>query len=184
MVNSGDVLTGSGVPYHPHDKAAADWVGCYTRCVRPHRLPTHQRYHRFEGGGEPVIADTIALRTWQGCSIGQTGPSCAGEATMLPWADALSACEKLDWGGHDDWRLPNVTELRSLVDLREFRPAIDPAMFPNTPAYDGQNDLRGQYWSSTARWYNSFALYVSFHDGGNHFYVQDEARHVRCVRGG
>lgn len=185
MTNSGDVLAGSGVPYHPHDKQAADWEGCYTRCVRAHPVPAHERFIAFDGGGEPFVADTVGQRFWAGCSVGQTGPDCAGEATRHAWPDALAACEALDWGGHDDWRLPNIVELRSLVDLGQFRPAIDPTLFPNTPYYTGGDDnLEGQFWTSTARWYNSFALYVSFHDGGNHFYVQDEERHVRCVRGG
>jgi hypothetical protein len=41
----------------------------------------------------------------------------------------------------------------------------------------------GQYWSSTARSYNSFALYVGFNSGFSHFYEMPEGRHVRCVRG-
>ena len=121
-------------------------------------------------------------KTWQACSIGQSGLDCAGEASQLPWEDALAACEGSSWGGHDDWRLPSIVELRSLVDVRFFQPAIDPELFPNTPVYDGVDNLRSQYWTSTARWYQAFALYVSFVDGGSHFYVQEEGRHVRCVR--
>lgn len=184
MVNSGDVLAGSGVDYHLHDKDASGWEGCYTRCVRPGPTPTHARFLAAGTDAEPVVADVVTQRSWQGCSVGQQGPDCDGPATMLPWAEALSACEGLEWAGYSDWRLPNVTELRNVVDLSFTRPAIDPEWFPNTPYYVGGDDREGQYWSSTARWYNAFALYVSFHDGGNHFYVQDEARHVRCVRGG
>jgi hypothetical protein len=184
MANSGDVLSGSGVDYHLHDKAAAGWEGCYTRCVRPSAPQTHDRFLAAGTAEQPIVADVVTKRSWQGCSVGQQGEDCAGEATMVPWADALATCEGSEWAGHTDWRLPNVTELRSVVDLRFTRPAIDPAWFPNTPYYVGADDREGQYWSSTARWYNGFALYVSFHDGGNHFYVQDEARHVRCVRGG
>jgi len=183
MVNSGDVLLGSGIPYHPHDKAAEGWEGCYARCMRAPARPEHARWVQAGTSDEIVWIDTLGQRSWAACSIGQSGSGCSGQASQLPWVDALAACEGLSWGGHDDWRLPNVLELRSLVDVRARQPAIDVERFPNTPTYDGQDDLRGQYWSSTARWYNSFALYVSVLDGGSHFYVQSEGRHVRCVRG-
>ena len=31
------------------------------------------------------------------------------------WDDAVSYCENLDEGGHSDWRLPNISELRTLI---------------------------------------------------------------------
>jgi hypothetical protein len=183
MVNSGDVLTGSGIDYHGHDKAAEGWVGCYARCVREHPGPDRARHVRFPGE-EPVVADLVTERIWQGCSAGQTGDDCAGEPEMLPWPDALSYCEGLSWAGHDDWRLPDMMELGSLPDRTYSRPAIDPALYPNTPSWStsSPNERYGQFWSSTSRWYQGFALYVSFNEGGSHFYIQEEGRHVRCVR--
>ena len=183
MVNSGDVLLGSGIPFHSHDKIADGWEGCYARCMRAETRPTHARWVRAGTVDEPVWIDTMGQRMWPACSVGQAGPDCSGEATQLPWVEALAACEALSWGGFDDWRLANQLELRSLVDVRVRQPAIEAERFPNTPTYDGVDDLRAQYWSATARWYQTFALYVSFLDGGSHFYRQEEGRHVRCVRG-
>ena len=31
------------------------------------------------------------------------------------WDDAVLYCQNLDEGGHDDWRMPNIDELRTLV---------------------------------------------------------------------
>ncbi len=187
MVNSGDVAEGSGLEYHLHDKDAASWEGCYTRCVRAPAPAAWQRFMRVEPvAGEPVVADVVSQVVWQGCSLGQSGSACDGDASMVDWQSALAACEELAWGGYDDWRLPNVKELRSLVDeTTPLPPAIDAAMFPATPIYgvNGNDPNVGQYWSATARSYNDFALYVDFNFGFSHFYEMPEGRHVRCVRG-
>src|SRR6185503_15033783 len=34
----------------------------------------------------------------------------------MTWDDASSHCEGLSQGGHDDWRLPSIDELRTLVE--------------------------------------------------------------------
>ena len=60
----------------------------------------------------------------------------------LPWSDAISFCENLTYGGCNDWRLPNRSELDSLVDAGRTRPAL-PA---GHPFEDVQNDI---YWTST-----------------------------------
>lgn len=186
MVNSGDLSEGSGLMYHLNDKAAATWPGCYTRCVRARTVkPKLPRFVRHEAvAGEPVVADTVTRLTWQGCSHGQTGSACAGTAAFLDWKSALAACEGLVSGGRDDWRLPNILELRSLARLDRESPAIDVDAFPNTPHYGvGMTEQNaGQFWSSTGRSYNDFALYADFGTGFTHFYVQPEGRHVRCVR--
>lgn len=186
MVNSGDISEGSGTNYHLNDKQAKGWDGCYVRCVRGAGEPV--KWRRFvsldRAAAQPVVADTVTRLLWQGCSAGQKGSACSGDASMISWKDSLAHCEKLTWAGQSDWRLPNVKELRSLVDTGKRSPALDAAMFPNTPFYGVGNTAKniGQYWSSTARWYNDFALYVEFRSGFSHFYKQTEGRHVRCVR--
>lgn len=186
ITNNGDVSQGSGVPYHLNDRAADGWEGCTVRCVRQSAAPSHGRFVRLSPEpDEPVVIDTIGRRIWQGCASGQRGESCDGSAEKMSWAQALATCEGLTWGGHEDWRLPDIKELRSLVDEREFQPAIDSRAFPSTPFYGpaDTSDNVGQFWSSTARSYNDFALYADFGFGFSHFYRQDEGRHVRCVRG-
>ncbi len=144
-----------------------------------------ERYVRTEDiPGQPVAIDTWGERIWQACSAGQEGSDCAGEATMMDWQTALAFCQSLDWGGSDDWRLPDVKELYALLDLDTQFPAIDTTLFPNTPFYgiDLPDNNAGQYWSGTGRSYNDFALYVGFSFGSSHFYIQSEDRHVRCIR--
>jgi hypothetical protein len=67
---------------------------------------------------EPVVVDNVTGLVWQGCAMGLTGSACgSGAVESMTWNDALAECDSLEWGGHDDWRLPSHAELHSLVDV-------------------------------------------------------------------
>ena len=138
-----------------------------------------QRYLRSEPvTGEPVVNDAVTGLMWQGCSAGQRGSSCAtGSASTHRWSEALAYCQQLDWGGHSDWRLPNIRELHSITDKRRFDPAIDSTAFPATPS--------DNFWSSTTTvWSNSRAWNVNFLNGDDDSYIKPSFVDVRCVRPG
>jgi hypothetical protein len=159
-----------------------DEVG-YVRCARG-ALPSVQvRFERTERVAEqPVVEDNVTSLMWQGCSAGQRGNDCAADAAEIyDWEESLAYCESLAWSGHSDWRLPDIRELRSIVDNRRADPAVDPAVFPNTP-FSRMDWPHGRVWSSTPRGYRNFGLYVGFLDGNAHFYEMAEQRRVRCVR--
>src|SRR5262249_3507422 len=68
----------------------------------------------------------------------------------LAWEDALAACNALadgqggltDGSRIGDWRLPNLLELRSLIDYSQYSPAL-PLKHPF------RNVRTSLYWSST-----------------------------------
>jgi len=145
------------------------------RCVRSGPLESR----RFEPGilsGNRVVTDTLTGLMWQGCTRGQTGESCTGNAVTSDWQAALSYCAGLLWGGHADWRLPSVSELQSLADNRKsVAPAIDTNAFPNTPI--------SYYWSSSSRAFDaSTAWYVYFTYANVHYSDKTDGYCVRCVR--
>ena len=51
-----------------------------------------------------VWTDSISGLVWQNDDAGK-----------LNWEDAKSYCANLNWGGFGDWRLPTISELRSLI---------------------------------------------------------------------
>jgi hypothetical protein len=66
----------------------------------------------------------------------RTGLSWQRTGTPLRYSisEAITYCHELDLAGYSDWRLPNMAELLSIVDVTRFNPAIDSNAFPDTPA--------------------------------------------------
>jgi len=133
---------------------------------------------------QPVVADNVTGLVWQGCTAGLSGDNCAmvpdgGAAGTYLWQEAVAYCDGLDWGGHQDWHLPDFSELYSLADLGSCAPTIDTAAFPATPS--------SYFWSSSSTAsFSSYAWVVNFDTG----YVyggsidKNSPSYIRCVRGG
>lgn len=84
----------------------------------------------------------------------------APSAVTATWANALTSANNLTLCGFSDWRMPNITELESLVNSE----AADQAAFLNTQGFTGVSG--GNYWSSSSDAVNeSGAWVVSMHSG-------------------
>lgn len=93
-------------------------------------------------------------------------------ATQLSWDTAVSHCTDLSFAGYNDWFLPNIEQLQSLINTGNS-PTIQSA-FKNTAS--------SKYWSSST--YGDTVYYVNFYDGGASNYYKANSLYVRCVRAG
>ena len=86
-----------------------------------------------------TVTDAATLLVWDRCAYGASNlnGTCNANARTYIWPQALAEVKSANdarYLGHADWRLPNVKELESIVDLEKSDPAIDTAAFPNTPS--------------------------------------------------
>lgn len=76
---------------------------------------------------------------WMLCMKGQQfemvddKPTCTGTASEHTWSEALTLGVAENAGTHT-WRLPNVNELGSIVELSCYEPAINLKVFPEAGA--------------------------------------------------
>ena len=130
-------------------------------------LGTGPLWAGYVDNGDGTVTDTSTGLTWQ-----KDTPEDAAN-----WEQALAYCESLSLGGHTDWRLPDINELRSLVDYSMYDPAVHVTYFPDT--------LSLLYWSSTTSAINvQNAWCISFFDGGGKSANKTILFRVRAVRGG
>ena len=120
---------------------------------------------RFVDNRDGTVTDTCTGLMWQK-DTGNAG-------NPLNWCSSLAYCKDLELAGHDDWRLPNVRELQSIVDYGREEPAIDPVF----------SAFSTWYWSSTATAaVPGIAWYVGFDDGYVFVWSERLDSLVRAVR--
>ncbi len=95
------------------------------------------------------------------------------------WRDAIKYCEDEIgnngiYAGYDDWRLPNIKELKSIVDKSKYSPALKEGFTQKSTNY---------FWSSTTdASYTSNAWNVNLGDGSANWSYKSYTYSVRCVR--
>lgn len=124
----------------------------YVRCVRG---PAYGQ-NDFVDNGNGTITDRATGLMWMKADSGKT----------MDWKEALEYAENLEYMGYDDWRLPNVKELQSIVDYTRAPDALDAAY--RSAAIDpvfGLTETESWFWTSTTHIENYFGYYVCFGQG-------------------
>ena len=130
----------------------------------------------FKDNNDGTITDLTTSLIWLKCSKGQNNnQQCSGSAISETWKNALLHCKNLNQNSKV-WRLPNIRELRSILDITtSAAPTINQTFFPNTLDY---------YWTSTTNIQNtSQAWYVGFDIGYSDTWSKLDTYYVRCVSG-
>jgi hypothetical protein len=152
-------------PYYNDAIGRKGWTQAI-RCVYG-TLPMHGRYSRKND----MVTDHRTNLVWQDNADAIDDPP--------KWEDALKRCEKLSLGGKNDWRLPNINELHTLVNTDYASPAMSP-VFKNVIRED-----YGDYWSSTTYKKESNKAYGINTGSGDDFTWEKDyymGEFVRCVR--
>ena len=118
---------------------------------------------KFKDNGDGTVTDVDTGLTWQQAHV------------KKDWEAAITYCEGLNYANHQDWRLPNISELQKIIDMTKSDLTIDPIAFPGTKA--------SLYWSATTyESYDKMAYVVDFSNGNLLSEDKIFANYVRCVR--
>jgi hypothetical protein len=105
---------------------------------------------RFTDNGDGTVTDNLTGLMWaQNANI----------SGSKIWDDAVDWCNALDHAGHCNWRLPNILELYSLIDLGSYNVSL-----PDSHPFSGIESVC--YWTSTTfAYYDGIAWDIYLHSG-------------------
>lgn len=137
---------------------------------------------RFEDNGDGTVTDRKLKLMWTRCSAGQvwTAESCSGQAGSYTWEAARQWVSEVNSRGtyfFNDWRLPQLSEIATLIERQCSNPRVNLAVFPNAPA--------GLFWSATLRVGSAetSSVYVlDFGSDGVDSQSREKRSHARLVR--
>lgn len=127
---------------------------------------------RFTDNGDDTVTDNNTKLIWS---------KNANPGGWNAWEYAIRYCEgSSSLAGYTDWRIPSLSELKSLIDKSQFNPALP----PGNPFTNVQS---GFYcWSSTIflplKPY--YAWHVNFYKGYVWYSHKRSTYYMWCVRGG
>jgi len=157
-------LVNSGGGIGPHRKNEGISYGgdknIHVRCVR-NDTGSENYPGNLKINNDGTVADIATGLMWMQSETGK-----------MTWEEALEYCETLEESGYDDWRLPNIKELWSLVNVEFTKPAVDKSFFSEIS--------EESYWSSTTdvnsqerAWTTEFSFgIVSYEEKTNECYIR------------
>jgi len=124
---------------------------------------------------ENEVLDNSTGLTWKKCSLGLSGTDCSeGVHSRYSWQEALQVAKDYRNETGLNWRLPNIKELLSIIELSCNNPTVNLSIFPNTES---------GYWSSTNDSRSADSAWVAnFTDGNTGTQLKQHSIYVRLVR--
>lgn len=125
----------------------------------------------YEDHSDGTITDMVTGVMWQQ----------SYHLNQSTYDDACKYCDDLTLAGYQDWYLPDIVELTSIIDFSTANVA-----FPKPAIHSLFDSAQSDYWSKTsAASDNDSAWYVDFEDSaGVSVGSKSNAYYVRCARKG
>ncbi|WP_317855410.1 DUF1566 domain-containing protein [Chakrabartyella piscis] len=133
---------------YPSDTAV---MGKYVRAVRGDVYGAED----YTDNGDGTVTDNASGLMWMEVDLG----------VAVDWEEALTLAESSEFADYDDWRLPDVKELQSIVNYDGSYPAINQDYFSCTELAENENYY---FWTSTSAYFSEMspdydsAWYVAF----------------------
>ncbi len=115
---------------------------------------------------EMIVLDSVSKLMWQ--------DNINNEKLLLSFKKAKKYCAKLSLADFNDWRLPSINELKTIVDKTNH--------YNIKPFFNFIK--RAGYWSRNGllRSFDFYGYYMNFTSGTVYYYNRLGAEHIRCVR--
>jgi len=172
--------------------------------------PRFKSFNNYNSTNDDIVLDEVTGLMWLKCTVvdknvADTDDNCGGTNTKLSWSQASETCSKLNYAGYDDWKLPTLSELFTILNFDNW-PLVYSEYFPDTEVTVNEG-----YWTTTSKIfikssdYESYDItdygWIVFFKGGGVFGVNVsdikekvkydeetgvatvEKQFVRCVRG-
>jgi hypothetical protein len=141
----------------------------------------------YTDNGDGTITDNVTGLAWEKLSSDNSDHDYSKSYTWAQAFDKVAALNTANFGGHNDWRLPNLRELQSLVTLKAADVTVELAFDAN--CVDGCTvttcscTSASEYWSSTSYPFGgSDAMGTYFGAGGIFATSKTTAYRARAVR--
>ncbi|MCJ8315178.1 MAG: DUF1566 domain-containing protein [Saccharospirillaceae bacterium] len=122
---------------------AVEDLGAYQQFCKIDYNAKNEKKTHFIDHDNGSITDKRTGLTWQVCALGQNwaGNDCEFNPSEHTWIDAMEIAEQAQLSGSDNWRLPSIKELMSIVEFQCSFPAMNKKVFPDPDIWF--------HWSST-----------------------------------
>ena len=144
----------------------------------------------YTDNGNGTITDNLTGLMWEKLSY---DGSIHDKDNTYTWDNAFASkvatLNSASFAGHNDWRVPNVKELQTLVSFGADNPstysAFNASCAASCTVLTCSCTQPNFYWSSsTLQFGPTNAWFVNFFDGGTVYYLKTDALYVRAVRAG
>ncbi len=155
-------------------------LGAYTVLAAPickNNIMASTPSSDFIDNNDGTITHKTTGLMWKKCPEGLEGADCATYTVANKnWKEALEMANTSTFAGYDDWRLPNIKELNSIVERRCSYPTINKNIFPNP------NATSGIYRSSSYDVSGNGVFIVDFRKYQEMIYNKNSVFRLRLVR--